>query len=69
MFYSHGLVGHRKPDNREDFKNPLIVGYYTVDYLKNPKGTNYWRNRILKVTKIYNYILYYMHYLIILLGG
>lgn len=22
-----------------------------MDYLKNPKGTNYWRNRVLKVAK------------------
>ncbi|KAJ8923867.1 hypothetical protein NQ315_010449 [Exocentrus adspersus] len=47
----HGLVGHRKPDNREDFKAPLFVSYYNVDYIKNPKGTNYWRNRMLKVAK------------------
>lgn len=24
-----------------------------MDYAKNPKGTNYWRNRILKVAKDY----------------
>lgn len=42
-------MGYRKSDNRQDFTNPLIVGYYSVDYVKNPKGTNYWRNRILKV--------------------
>ncbi|XP_057666864.1 protein disulfide-isomerase A3 [Diorhabda carinulata] len=47
----HGLVGHRKPDNRQEFENPLFVAYYGVDYVKNPKGTNYWRNRILKVAK------------------
>ncbi|XP_044765397.1 protein disulfide-isomerase A3 [Coccinella septempunctata] len=47
----HGLCGHRKSDNRQDFKNPLVVAYYAVDYVKNPKGTNYWRNRILKVAK------------------
>ncbi|KRT84796.1 Thioredoxin, partial [Oryctes borbonicus] len=47
----HGLVGHRKSDNHQDFNNPLVVAYYTVDYVKNPKGTNYWRNRILKVAK------------------
>ncbi|CAH1980493.1 unnamed protein product [Acanthoscelides obtectus] len=49
--HSHGLVGHRKPDNRPEFENPLVVAYYAVDYVKNPKGTNYWRNRILKVAK------------------
>uniref|UniRef100_V5GVX1 Protein disulfide-isomerase n=2 Tax=Anoplophora glabripennis TaxID=217634 RepID=V5GVX1_ANOGL len=47
----HGLVGHRKPDNKDDFKTPLVVAYYAVDYVKNPKGTNYWRNRILKIAK------------------
>lgn len=51
--FSHGLVGHRKTDNRQDFSNPLIVAYYAVDYVKNPKGTNYWRNRILKVAEQY----------------
>ncbi|KAL1129971.1 hypothetical protein AAG570_012915 [Ranatra chinensis] len=47
----HGLVDHRQRDNMEDFKNPLVVAYYNVDYSKNPKGTNYWRNRILKVAQ------------------
>ncbi|XP_075216151.1 disulfide-isomerase A3 [Lycorma delicatula] len=47
----HGLVGHRHRENTQDFKNPLVVAYYNVDYVKNPKGTNYWRNRILKVAK------------------
>lgn len=50
FFISHGLVGHRKSDNRQEFENPLIVAYYAVDYVKNPKGTNYWRNRILSVS-------------------
>jgi len=27
------------------------VAYYNVDYAKNAKGTNYWRNRIIKVAK------------------
>lgn len=47
----HGLVGLRTRDTMNDFKNPLVVAYYAVDYVKNPKGTNYWRNRILKVAK------------------
>ncbi|XP_028029914.1 protein disulfide-isomerase A3 [Bombyx mandarina] len=47
----HGLVGVRQKDNIHDFSNPLIVAYYDVDYTKNPKGTNYWRNRVLKVAK------------------
>ncbi|RVE52318.1 hypothetical protein evm_002956 [Chilo suppressalis] len=47
----HGLVGVRQKDNLQDFSNPLVVAYYDVDYVKNPKGTNYWRNRVLKVAK------------------
>ena len=47
----YGLVGHRTQSNVADFNTPLIVAYYDVDYVKNPKGTNYWRNRILKVAK------------------
>ena len=27
--------------------------YYDVDYIKNAKGTNYWRNRVLKVAQSY----------------
>lgn len=45
----HGLVGHRQQSNVADFNAPIIVAYYDVDYVKNPKGTNYWRNRVLKV--------------------
>jgi len=47
----HGLCGHRTTDNAKDFKMPLVVAYYNVDYAKNVKGTNYWRNRVLKVGK------------------
>jgi protein disulfide isomerase family A protein 3 len=47
----HGLCGHRTTDNAKDFKMPLVVAYYNVDYAKNAKGTNYWRNRVLKVGK------------------
>ncbi|OTF78585.1 hypothetical protein BLA29_011484, partial [Euroglyphus maynei] len=36
-----------------DFKPPTVVAFYDVDYVKNPKGTNYWRNRILKVAQNY----------------
>lgn len=47
----HGLVGHRHRENANEFKPPQVVAYYNVDYVKNVKGTNYWRNRILKVAK------------------
>lgn len=47
----HGLVGHRTRESSTDFTQPIITAYYDVDYVKNVKGTNYWRNRILKVAK------------------
>jgi len=47
----HGLCGHRTAGNAKDFGLPLVAAYYDVDYVKNPKGTNYWRNRVLKVAK------------------
>lgn len=47
----HGLVGVRQKENIQDFINPIVVAYYDVDYVKNSKGTNYWRNRVLKVAK------------------
>lgn len=47
----HGLVGHRTTVNSAQFKSPLVVVYYDVDYVKNPKGSNYWRNRVIKVAK------------------
>lgn len=51
MYFSFGIAGVRTRDNAAEFKNPLVVAYYAVDYVKNPKGTNYWRNRIIKVAK------------------
>lgn len=49
----HGLVGHRTQDNFNQFQAPLLVAYFDVDYTKNAKGTNYWRNRVLKVAQKY----------------
>ena len=34
-------------DNKDQLKGKdLLVAYYDVDYEKNPKGSNYWRNRL-----------------------
>lgn len=49
---SDGLVVARSPSNR-DLVKPNVVVYYNVDYEKDPKGTNYWRNRVLKVASKY----------------
>ncbi|XP_033120554.1 protein disulfide-isomerase A3-like [Anneissia japonica] len=50
---SKGLCGHMTTDNQDQFQKPLLVAYYNVDYEKNQKGTNYWRNRVMKVGKKY----------------
>ncbi|UJR35665.1 hypothetical protein I4U23_028415 [Adineta vaga] len=47
----HGLVGHRVSSNAADYVKPNVVVYYNVDYVRDTKGTNYVRNRILKVAK------------------
>jgi protein disulfide isomerase family A protein 3 len=47
----HGLAGLRTSNNQDKFEKPLVVVFYNVDYVKDPKGTNYWRNRVMKVGK------------------
>lgn len=49
---SQGLVIARDAANR-DVPKPSVVVYYNVDYEKDPKGTNYWRNRVMKVASKY----------------
>uniref|UniRef100_A0A183D830 Glutaminyl-peptide cyclotransferase n=1 Tax=Gongylonema pulchrum TaxID=637853 RepID=A0A183D830_9BILA len=47
-----GLVGVRTQDNLDHFDRlPMIVVYAKIDYELDPKGSNYWRNRVLKVAK------------------
>lgn len=47
----HGLVGHRTRTNYQDFRNPLIVVMYNVDYAKDIEGTNHVRNKIIEVAQ------------------
>jgi len=51
---ANGLCGQRTSSNSDKFKKPLVTAYYDVDYVKNVKGTNYWRNRVMKVAKKLN---------------
>jgi len=46
-----GLCGVRNQGNAADFGKPIFVAYFNIDYEKNPKGSNYWRNRVMKVGK------------------
>ena len=48
----HGLVGHRTSSNMDTFQGPIVIVNYNIDYVKDAKGTNYVRNRILKVAKL-----------------
>lgn len=45
-YASFGICPHMTDDNKDQLKGKdLLVAYYDVDYEKNPKGSNYWRNR------------------------
>lgn len=47
-----GMCPHLTDDNKDQLRGrDLCVAYYDVDYDKNPKGSNYWRNRVMKVAK------------------
>ncbi|MBN3308912.1 PDIA3 isomerase, partial [Amia calva] len=47
-----GICPHMTEDNKDQLKGKdLLVAYFDVDYEKNPKGSNYWRNRVMKVAK------------------
>ena len=48
---SNGLVGHRTLVNYQDYTKPTVVVYFNADYNRDPKGTNYVRNRVLKIAK------------------
>uniref|UniRef100_A0A8B9KBW4 Protein disulfide-isomerase n=1 Tax=Astyanax mexicanus TaxID=7994 RepID=A0A8B9KBW4_ASTMX len=49
-----GMCPHMTEDNKDHLKGKdLLVAYYDVDYDKNPKGSNYWRNRKLLDTLSY----------------
>ncbi|XP_041652276.1 protein disulfide-isomerase A3 [Cheilinus undulatus] len=49
-----GICPHMTDDNKDQLRGKdLMVAYFDVDYDKNPKGSNYWRNRVMKVAKKY----------------
>lgn len=57
---SVGLAGIRTQGNLFQFtKKPLFVVYFKVDYHLDPKGSNYWRNRVLKVAQDYKRKAYF----------
>ncbi|XP_076846743.1 protein disulfide isomerase family A, member 7 [Brachyhypopomus gauderio] len=49
-----GLCPHLNAGNRYSLQTTdLLTAYYDVDYVRNPKGTNYWRNRVMKVATLF----------------
>ncbi|XP_003967256.1 protein disulfide-isomerase A3 [Takifugu rubripes] len=49
-----GFCPHMTEDNKDQLMGKdLLVAYYDVDYERNPKGSNYWRNRVMKVAKTF----------------
>ncbi|XP_062847630.1 protein disulfide isomerase family A, member 7 [Trichomycterus rosablanca] len=45
-----GLCPHLNSENRDGLRaKDLLITYFGVDYARNAKGTNYWRNRVMKV--------------------
>lgn len=45
-----GLCPHLTVENRDSLRGrDLLTAYFNVDYHRNIKGTNYWRNRVMKV--------------------
>ncbi|XP_067411493.1 protein disulfide-isomerase A3 [Emydura macquarii macquarii] len=47
-----GICPHLTEDNKDLIQGKdLLVAYYDVDYEKNAKGSNYWRNRVMMVAQ------------------
>jgi len=49
-----GKCAHATADNLAKLTKPLALVLYEVDYEKNKKGTNYWRNRVVKWSKAHH---------------
>jgi len=48
-----GLCPVVQPGEHDKLGFPLILALYNVDYVRNAKGTQYWRNRVMKVGQGY----------------
>merc|ERR1719216_719818 len=44
-----GLCPVVGPKDQEALGFPQVLCIYNVDYVRDPKGTQYWRNRVMKV--------------------
>ena len=57
----HGIVGHRTAGNAKDFKSPLVVVYFALDFVKDVKGILTHRKNNKKKPKKYFTILFLCH--------
>ncbi|XP_062265582.1 protein disulfide isomerase family A, member 8 [Platichthys flesus] len=50
----NGLCPHMTLENKDRLRvRDLLTAYYDLDYHHNTRGSNYWRNRVLKVASQY----------------
>ncbi|XP_036001321.1 protein disulfide-isomerase A3 [Fundulus heteroclitus] len=50
----YGLCPHMTVENRDRLRvRDLLTAYYDLDYHHNVRGSNYWRNRVMKVASKY----------------
>ncbi|XP_010754167.1 protein disulfide isomerase family A, member 8 [Larimichthys crocea] len=50
----YGLCPHMTVENRDRLRvRDLLTAYYDLDYHHNARGSNYWRNRVMKVGSNY----------------
>uniref|UniRef100_A0AAQ5ZGK3 Thioredoxin domain-containing protein n=1 Tax=Amphiprion ocellaris TaxID=80972 RepID=A0AAQ5ZGK3_AMPOC len=50
----YGLCPHMTLENRDRLRvRDLLTAYYDLDYHHNVRGSNYWRNRVMKVASKY----------------
>ncbi|XP_074469112.1 protein disulfide isomerase family A, member 8 isoform X1 [Sebastes fasciatus] len=51
----HGLCPHMTMETRDRLRvRDLLTAYYDLDYHHNPRGSNYWRNRVMKMASKYS---------------
>uniref|UniRef100_A0A3Q3XBN6 Protein disulfide-isomerase n=1 Tax=Mola mola TaxID=94237 RepID=A0A3Q3XBN6_MOLML len=52
--HMYGLCPHMTVENRDRLRvRDLLTAYYDLDYHHNSRGSNYWRNRVMKVASKY----------------
>ncbi|XP_071401704.1 protein disulfide-isomerase A3-like, partial [Centroberyx affinis] len=50
----YGLCPHLTVENRDRLRvRDLLTAFYDLDYRHNTRGSNYWRNRVMKVASQY----------------